>query len=116
MQITIKAEPKSVEQGRFNYSNTDSSYGVNTQYFTKNGKPFTIISGEVHFSRLPRERWRETILKMRACGINTVATYVFWNYHEEFMYIFDFCGNIGHAGNQILDRHCRNENIPFKNP
>lgn len=30
MQITIKAEPKSVEQGRFNYSNTDSSYGVNT--------------------------------------------------------------------------------------
>lgn len=35
MQITIKAEPKSVEQGRFNYSNTYSSYGVNTQYFTK---------------------------------------------------------------------------------
>lgn len=93
MQITIKAEPKSVEQGRFNYSNTDSSYGVNTQYFTKNGKPFTIISGEVHFSRLPRERWRETILKMRACGINTVATYVFWNYHEEDKNNFDFSGN-----------------------
>lgn len=35
MQITIKAEPKSVEQGRFNYSNADSSYGVNTQCFTK---------------------------------------------------------------------------------
>ena len=93
MQITIKAEPKSVEQGRFNYSNTYSSYGVNTQYFTKNGKPFTIISGEVHFSRLPRERWRETILKMRACGINTVATYVFWNYHEEDKNNFDFCGH-----------------------
>ena len=105
MQITIKAEPKSVEQGRFNYSNTDSSYGVNTQYFTKNGKPFTIISGEVHFSRLPRERWRETILKMRACGINTVATYVFWNYHEENKNNFDFDGlNLQmFSGNTLID-------------
>lgn len=62
MQITIKAEPKSVEQERFSYSNTDSSYSVNTQYFTKNGKPFTIISGEVHFSRLPICPWRGTLI------------------------------------------------------
>lgn len=93
MNISISAALKPVKKGKFNYSNIDSSYGVNTQYFTKNGKPYTIIAGEIHFSRVPRERWRETLLKMRECGINTVATYVFWNYHEEYKNAFDFGGN-----------------------
>ncbi|MGN1202255.1 MAG: beta-galactosidase, partial [Eubacterium sp.] len=79
--------------GNFNYSNIESPYGVNTQYFTKDGKPYTVIAGELHFSRLPKERWRETLLKMRECGINTVSTYVFWNYHEEIKGQFDFSGN-----------------------
>ncbi|MGN0458646.1 MAG: beta-galactosidase [Eubacterium sp.] len=93
MKIEINAKPKEVKAGSFNYSNIESSYGVNTQYFTKNGKPYTVIAGELHFSRLPRERWRETLLKMRECGINTVSTYVFWNYHEEIKGQFDFSGN-----------------------
>lgn len=93
MKITINAKPKEVKAGSFNYSNTDNSYGVNTQYFTKDVKPYTVIAGELHFSRLPRERWRETLLKMRECGINTVSTYIFWNYHEEIKGQFDFSGN-----------------------
>lgn len=92
MKININAAPKKVFDGNFNYSNTDSSYGVNTKYFTKDGKPFTVIAGELHFSRLPKERWRETLLKMCECGINTVSTYVFWNYHEEIKGQFDFSG------------------------
>lgn len=93
MNIAIKAKPKKVEDGNFHYSNMESAYGANTQYFTKSGKPYTIVSGEMHFSRVPRERWRETLLKMRECGINTVATYVFWNYHNEKKGEFDFAGN-----------------------
>ncbi len=93
MNIEIKANPQKVKTGNFNYSNIKSQYGVNTQYFTKNGKPYTVIAGELHFSRLPRERWRETLLKMRECGINTISTYVFWNYHEEIKGQFDFEGN-----------------------
>lgn len=93
MNIIINANPKTVEPGNFNYSNIESAYGVNTQYFTKNGKPYTIVSGELHFSRLPRERWRETLLKMRECGLNTVSTYVFWNYHEEIKGQFEFSDN-----------------------
>ncbi len=93
MKIKIDAKPREVKAGHFNYSNIESAYGVNTQYFTKDGKPFTVISGELHFSRLPREHWRETLLKMRECGINTVSTYIFWNYHEEIKGQFDFNGN-----------------------
>lgn len=77
MNIQIAAKPKPIQANNFNYGNMKSSYGANTQYFTKNGKPFTVIAGELHFSRLPRERWRETLLKMRECGLNTVSTYVF---------------------------------------
>lgn len=93
MNISISAAPKPVKKGNFNYSNIESPYGVNTQYFTKEGKPYTIIAGEMHFSRVPRERWRETLLKMRECGVNTVSNYVFWNYHEEEKNAFDFRGN-----------------------
>ena len=47
------------------------------------GKPFLAISGECHYSRVPEDQWEDTILKMRAGGVNVVATYVFWNVHEE---------------------------------
>ena len=93
MNIEIKATPKPVRKGEFNYSNMDSAYGVNTLCFTKNDKPFTPIAGELHFSRLPRERWKETLLKMRDCGVTVVSNYVFWNYHEEDKNAFDFKGN-----------------------
>lgn len=93
MKIDINAKPKEVKKGNFNYSNIQSEYGCNTLYFTKNGKPYTIVAGELHFSRLPKERWRETLLKMQDCGLNTVSTYVFWNYHEEIKGQFDFNGN-----------------------
>ena len=37
MKIEIIAKPKEVKSGKFNYSNIESNYGVNTQYFTKDG-------------------------------------------------------------------------------
>ncbi len=109
MEITINAKPKEIKSGNFNYSNIKSEYGCNTQYFTKGGKPYTVIAGELHFSRLPRERWRETLLKMRECGINTVSTYVFWNYHEEIKGQFDFSGNKDIAG---FLRLCKEIDMP----
>lgn len=109
MKIEIKASPKEVKDGHFDYSNMESEYGCNTLYFTKNGKPYSIIAGELHFARLPKERWKETLLKMRECGVNTVSTYVFWNYHEEIKGQFDFSGNKDIAG---LLRLCKEIDMP----
>jgi len=50
--------------------------------FMYDGKPITIHSGEMHFARVPREYWRHRLQMIKAMGLNTVATYVFWNYHE----------------------------------
>lgn len=93
MDINIKANLKPISAGDFNYSNIESPYSANTLYFTKDGEPHMIVSGEIHFSRVPAYRWRETLLKMKASGLNAVATYVFWNHHEEIKGKFDFSGD-----------------------
>lgn len=61
--------------------------------FLLNGKPFQIIAGSMHYARVPREYWRDRMLKARAMGLNTITTYVFWNYHEPVRGHFDFTGN-----------------------
>ncbi len=66
-------------------------------YMEADGKPFFAVSGEIHFSRVARERWEDELLKMKAGGINVIATYVFWNHHEEIEgnFRFDGCRDIG---------------------
>ena len=58
--------------------------------FLLDGKPFQIISGEMHPARIPREYWQQRIRMARAMGCNTIAVYVFWNYHEPEPGHFDF--------------------------
>ena len=65
-------------------------------YMQKNGKPFFGVSGEFHYSRMSDERWEDELIKMKMCGINVVATYVFWIHHEEEegVFRFDGCRNL----------------------
>ena len=69
------------------------SFTVQGDQFVLDGKPFQIRSGEMHFSRVPREYWRDRLQKMKAMGLNTVATYMFWNVHQPEPGKFDFKGN-----------------------
>ena len=48
-----------------------------------NGKAWSPVMGEFHYTRYPAAEWREELLKMKAGGISIVATYVFWIHHEE---------------------------------
>ena len=66
---------------------------VNNRYLTLDEKPIIPVMGEVHFSRIPPEQWEDVILKMKACGINIIATYVLWIHHEEIEGQFDWTGN-----------------------
>ncbi len=58
--------------------------------FLLDGKPFQIISGEMHPARIPEAYWRQRIKMAKAMGCNTIAVYIFWNYHETKEGIFDF--------------------------
>ncbi|CAH1221758.1 hypothetical protein PAECIP111892_05038 [Paenibacillus auburnensis] len=69
------------------------SFGFTNYYMTKNGIPFIPVVGEFHFSRFNYLQWEEELLKMKAGGIHIVATYVFWNFHEEEEGVFDWSGS-----------------------
>ncbi len=58
--------------------------------FLLDKKPFQIISAEMHPARIPKEYWRHRIQMAKAMGCNTIAVYIFWNYHELKEGLFDF--------------------------
>ncbi|HEU4988636.1 MAG TPA: beta-galactosidase family protein [Gemmatimonadaceae bacterium] len=60
--------------------------------FLLDGKPFRIIAGSMHYARVPREYWRDRMEKAKAMGLNTITTYVFWNFHEATPGHYDFSG------------------------
>uniref|UniRef100_A0A4X1V9T8 Beta-galactosidase n=1 Tax=Sus scrofa TaxID=9823 RepID=A0A4X1V9T8_PIG len=64
------------------------------QNFMLEDSAFWIFGGSVHYFRVPRAYWRDRLLKMKACGLNTLTTYVPWNLHEPERGKFDFSGNL----------------------
>ena len=62
--------------------------------FMMNGAPHRIVAGAMHYFRVPRPYWRDRLLKIKACGFNTVETYTAWNLHEPVEGTFDFSGNL----------------------
>lgn len=69
-------------------------FGESGGYFTFDDNPAVIISGSVHYPRVPRAYWRDRIRKAKAMGFNCIGTYIFWNAHEEKPGEFDFSGNL----------------------
>jgi beta-galactosidase len=63
--------------------NAKHSFEIKDGHFMYDGKPILIKSGEMHYARIPHEYWRHRLRMLRAMGLNAVATYVFWNFHEE---------------------------------
>ena len=61
--------------------------------FLLDGKPFQIVSGEMHYARIPRAYWRDRLRMAKAMGLNSITTYVFWNWHEAKPGFYDFSGN-----------------------
>lgn len=65
----------------------------NSYYFTRNGRPFFLIAGEIHFTRIDPSAWEDALIKMKMGGVNTISTYVFWIHHEEIEGEFHWDGN-----------------------
>jgi len=68
------------------------TFQVRDGHFALDGKPFLIVSGEMHYPRVPRAYWRARFKMGRAMGLNAVTTYVFWNVHEPEPGVYDFSG------------------------
>ncbi len=61
--------------------------------FTVGGRPFFVYGAAFFYERIPRERWRDTLLAYERLGINTLDLYLIWNWHEPSEGVSDFTGN-----------------------
>jgi beta-galactosidase len=69
---------------------TKHTFLITESDFLLDSQPFQIISGEMHPARIPVEYWRNRIQMAKAMGCNTIAAYIFWNYHETEQGTYDF--------------------------
>lgn len=62
------------------------------------GRPGYLVSGELHYFRVPRRDWRERMLRLKAAGARALSTYLPWSIHEpeEGRFVFD-------AGDGVTD-------------
>ncbi|MBP3951905.1 glycoside hydrolase family 35 protein [Bacillus suaedae] len=60
--------------------------------FLLEDKSFQVLSGAIHYFRVVPEYWEDRLRKLKAMGLNTVETYVPWNFHEQKKGEFSFSG------------------------
>lgn len=75
------------------YAQEKHTFEIKDGHFMYDGKPIQILSGEMHYPRIPHQYWRHRFQMLKALGLNTVATYVFWNAHEPEPGKWDFEGD-----------------------
>ncbi|MCL2343071.1 MAG: beta-galactosidase [Firmicutes bacterium] len=69
-------------------------YSFTPRSLTRDGKPWMPTMGEFHYSRYPHRHWGRELAKMKAGGIDIVASYVLWIHHEEEEGKISFDGNL----------------------
>ncbi|MDN5798306.1 MAG: beta-galactosidase [Intrasporangium sp.] len=60
--------------------------------FRRGGEPHRILSGAIHYFRVHPDLWRDRLARLAAMGLNTIETYVAWNWHERRPGEIDFTG------------------------
>ena len=88
--------PSSAPQGKFVLGTAAGpgkpTIGVTSQALLRDGRPWLGVMGEIHYTRVAPEQWRESLLRMKAGGLDVVACYIFWIHHEEIEGQFKWAG------------------------
>ncbi|WP_245932958.1 beta-galactosidase [Caballeronia novacaledonica] len=75
-----------------NVSPDGRTIGINSRYLTRDGAPWLPVMGELHYARVPDVHWDDTLAKVESAGVDIVASYVMWRYHEPRAGTFDWSG------------------------
>ncbi|NIK75080.1 hypothetical protein FHS15_000178 [Paenibacillus castaneae] len=75
----------------------NSQQGTQLHYDAKSfiigGKRVFLNIASIHYFRMPRQEWREVLVKAKLAGMNCVDTYFAWNVHEPEEGKWDFSGD-----------------------
>jgi len=63
------------------------------QYYTFQNRKQFIYSGELHYFRIPKSMWEDRLQKCKQAFLNSIGSYVPWNWHEERPGKFNFKGD-----------------------
>ena len=69
-----------------------SKIRIDGKGFVIHGKRVFVVSGSLHYPRVPRAMWADRMEKMKRAGFNCLSTYLFWNYQEPREGQFNFHG------------------------
>ncbi len=95
-RIPVKDDQKHIFSGHIKLGGTNPAgerISFTNYYMEIDGDPFFGVCGEFHYSRYEERYWEDEIIKMKMGGVNIVATYIFWNLHEEVEGAFEWSGN-----------------------
>lgn len=97
LKVDARATAPAPLSGHLQLGAARSPQGValaaNSQYLTRDGQPWLPVMGEYHYTRAPATQWDTQLRLMKAAGIDIVASYVFWNHHQEQPGAFNWKGN-----------------------
>ena len=69
-----------------------ASFEIGAEDFLLGGRPLQVVSGALHYFRVHPDQWADRIDKARRMGLNTIETYVAWNFHAPRPGVFDLDG------------------------
>ncbi|OMO70788.1 Glycoside hydrolase, family 35 [Corchorus capsularis] len=78
LDLRLRRHHRHPRRGR----NDARKFEIAEDMFWKDGKPFQIIGGDLHYFRVLPEYWEDRLLRAKALGLNTIQTYIPWNLHE----------------------------------
>lgn len=71
-----------------------TTFEISGNDFALDGEPFRVLSGTIHYFRVPKEYWADRIHKARLMGLNTIETYVPWSLHEPLPGVWEDSGRL----------------------
>lgn len=74
--------PPLIDPAMSNAQDPHDRLRLTSRWIEVDGTPAIPVTGELHFSRVPRRRWEEQLRLLVASGLTSVSTYVFWIHHE----------------------------------
>lgn len=81
--LTLRDDrPPLIEPAMSNSEDPHERLRLTSRWIEIDGTPTIPVTGEMHFSRIPRRRWEEQLRLLVASGLTSVSTYVFWIHHE----------------------------------